>query len=43
MCDEGCSGLVVVILCDGGECYAYSYYDLDWYVCNGIDMEGVDR
>ncbi|HLS81496.1 MAG TPA: PLP-dependent cysteine synthase family protein [Steroidobacter sp.] len=43
MRDEGRSGSVVAILCDGGERYAHSYYDPDWYARNGIDMEGADR
>jgi cysteine synthase A len=38
----GQRGPIVTILCDGGERYAHSYYNLDWYVAQGIDVAGAD-
>lgn len=42
MCKVGYQGSIVSILCDSGECYVQSYYDLLWYVCQGIDVDVVD-
>ena len=38
----GRSGSIVSILCDGGERYAHSYYNPDWYVAHGFDMDAAD-
>ena len=40
---RGETGSVVTILCDGGERYAHSYYNPDWYAAEGIDVEAADR
>lgn len=40
---RGDTGSIVTILCDGGERYAHSYYDPDWYRAQGIDVERADR
>lgn len=42
MCQVGCSGLIVIILCDSGECYVYSYYNFEWYLCQGIEVDQFD-
>lgn len=34
---NGVQGSIVTILCDGGERYAHSYYDPQWYIDSGID------
>lgn len=39
----GQSGSIVSILCDGGERYAHSYYNPDWYVQSGIDVALSDQ
>ena len=36
---EGRSASVVLILCDGGERYAHSYYNPAWLAQQGIDPE----
>lgn len=36
------AGSIVSILCDGGERYAHSYYNPDWYVAQGFDMAAAD-
>jgi cysteine synthase len=38
----GCCGSIVTILCDGGERYAHSYYNPDWYAEQGIDIIDSD-
>ena len=38
MCDEGRTGSVVTLLCDGGERYAHTYYDDDWLAAQRIDI-----
>lgn len=38
----GRSGSIVSILCDGGERYAHSYYNPDWYREQGLDTEHAD-
>ena len=35
---RGETGSIVTILCDGGERYAHSYYNRDWYLERGIPM-----
>lgn len=40
---RGETGSIVTILCDGGERYAHSYYNPDWYAAEGIDVEAADR
>lgn len=42
MKSAGRVGSIVLVLCDGGERYAHSYYDPDWYRANGIDIEAGD-
>ncbi len=42
MTSAGRNGSIVFVLCDGGERYAHSYYDADWYRANGIDIEAGD-
>lgn len=39
----GRTGSIVSILCDSGERYAHSYYNPDWYVRQGIDIEQADQ
>jgi len=39
---RGETGSIVTILCDSGERYAHSYYNPDWYACNGIDTVNSD-
>lgn len=39
---RGDTGSIVTILCDGGERYAHSYYDPDWYRAQGIEVDGAD-
>jgi cysteine synthase A len=39
MVGTGEHGSVVLVMCDGGERYAHSYYDRQWLVANGIDTE----
>ena len=39
---EGLRGSVVALLCDGGERYAHSYYNPDWYCAHAIDVPGAD-
>jgi cysteine synthase A len=31
-------GSVVLVMCDGGERYAHSYYDDGWLAANGLDL-----
>ena len=38
----GEQGSLVTILCDGGERYAHSYYNPDWYAAQGIDVAVPD-
>jgi cysteine synthase A len=38
----GRSGSIVTILCDGGERYAHSYYQSEWYARQGIDVAAAD-
>lgn len=38
----GRSGSIVTILCDGGERYAHSYYQSEWYGRQGIDVAAAD-
>ncbi|MET0329497.1 MAG: pyridoxal-phosphate dependent enzyme, partial [Luteimonas sp.] len=38
----GITGSIVTILCDGGERYAHSYYNPDWYAAQGFDMDAAD-
>ena len=40
---RGETGSIVTILCDGGERYAHSYYNPDWYAAEGIEVESADR
>ncbi len=40
---RGESGSIVTILCDGGERYAHSYYNPDWYAAEGIELDDADR
>ena len=42
MHEEGRMGSVVSILCDSGDRYTHSYYDPDWYVRQGIDIDAAD-
>ena len=39
---RGEAGSIVTILCDGGERYAHSYYNPDWYAAEGIGIEAAD-
>ncbi|WP_024889892.1 PLP-dependent cysteine synthase family protein [Luteimonas huabeiensis] len=39
---RGETGSIVTILCDGGERYAHSYYNDDWYAAEGIDIARAD-
>jgi cysteine synthase A len=39
----GETGSIVTICCDGGERYAGSYHDPDWYRAQGIDTDDADR
>lgn len=43
MREAGQSGSIVSILCDGGERYAHSYYNPQWYEQNGIDVTDSDQ
>ena len=43
MRERGERGSIVTILCDGGERYAHSYYNPEWYAAQGIDIEVADR
>ena len=43
MREAGQSGAIVSILCDGGERYAHSYYNPQWYEQNGIDVTDSDQ
>jgi cysteine synthase A len=38
----GEQGSLVTILCDGGERYAHSYYNPDWYAAQRIDVAVPD-
>jgi cysteine synthase A len=38
----GEQGSIVSILCDGGERYAHSYYNPEWYAGQGIGIDGPD-
>ncbi|MGY1521607.1 PLP-dependent cysteine synthase family protein [Luteimonas sp. A482] len=40
---RGETGSIVTILCDGGERYAHSYYNPDWYAAEGIEVEAADQ
>lgn len=42
MHEEGRAGSVVTILCDSGDRYAHSYYEPQWYVRHGIDIESAE-
>jgi cysteine synthase A len=42
MHEAGRAGSVVTILCDSGDRYAHSYYEPEWYVRHGIDIEAAD-
>lgn len=42
MREQGRSGSIVSILCDGGERYAHSYYDPDWYRRSGMEFDAAD-
>jgi cysteine synthase A len=37
MVQAGEQGSVVLVMCDGGERYAHSYYDAAWLAANGLD------
>jgi cysteine synthase A len=39
MVQAGEKGSVVLVMCDGGERYAHSYYDDGWLAANGLDPE----
>lgn len=39
---KGKQGSIVTILCDGGERYAHSYYNPQWYIDSGIDTSQSD-
>jgi cysteine synthase A len=39
---KGVQGSIVTILCDGGERYAHSYYNPQWYIDSGIDTSQAD-
>ncbi len=41
MLEEGRSGSVVTLLCDGGERYADTYYDDAWVAGQGIELDGA--
>ncbi|RRN79869.1 PLP-dependent cysteine synthase family protein [Pseudoxanthomonas sp. SGD-10] len=43
MHEAGQGGSIVTILCDSGDRYAHSYYNLDWYRRHGIEVEQADR
>lgn len=40
MLEQGRSGSVVTLLCDGGERYSGTYFDDDWVASEGIDLSG---
>lgn len=40
MIEQGRSGSVVTLLCDGGERYSGTYYDDGWVASEGIDLAG---
>ena len=42
MRSAGQAGSIVTILCDGGERYAHSYYNPQWYAAQGFDMDAAD-
>ncbi len=42
MRERGETGSIVTILCDGGERYAHSYYNPQWYEAEGIDVTAAD-
>jgi cysteine synthase len=33
------SGSIVTLLCDGGERYADKYYNPDWLISQGLELE----
>ncbi|MCY1455652.1 2,3-diaminopropionate biosynthesis protein SbnA [compost metagenome] len=37
----GEAGSIVAILCDGGDRYATTYYDQDWLVAQGYQLQGL--
>ena len=39
---EGRRGSIVALICDGGERYAHSYYNPQWYIANSIDRHQAD-
>jgi cysteine synthase A len=43
MREQGRSGSIVSILCDGGDRYAHSYYSRDWYSRGDIAFEAADE
>lgn len=42
MREQGTTGSIVSILCDSGERYAHSYYNVAWYAQQQIDRMGAD-
>ena len=40
MVEEGCTGSIVSILCDGGDRYASTYYNDDWLAAQGLASSG---
>lgn len=42
MREAGQTGSIVTILCDGGERYAHSYYNPDWLLAEGFNMDAAD-
>jgi cysteine synthase len=39
MVQAGEQGSVVLVMCDGGDRYAHSYYDDAWLAANGLDAK----
>lgn len=39
---RGEEGAIVTILCDGGERYAHSYYNRQWYLDHNVDTDAAD-
>ncbi|MGP4015212.1 PLP-dependent cysteine synthase family protein [Saccharopolyspora sp. 5N708] len=35
---QGCTGSIVTLLCDGGERYTHTYYDDDWVAQRGLEL-----
>lgn len=40
---NGQNGSLVTILCDGGDRYAHSYYNPQWYIDNGVETSRADE